>query len=138
MEPEPGKVAIFYDGSCPLCRSEIGYYRRRDEAGALCFVDVSEKDAEPPKGITRLQAMQRFHVLAANGTLLSGAPAFVAVWSCLPRWRWAARIAQLPPVMALLALGYRAFLPLRPWLSPQFGHALRMRNQGPHQATKFD
>lgn len=138
MEPEPGKATIFYDGSCPLCRSEIGYYRRHDEAGALCFVDVSEKDAEPPMGVTRVQAMQRFHVLAANGTLLSGAPAFVAVWKSLPRWRWAAHIAQVPPVMALLALGYRAFLLLRPCISRQFGHALRPRHLSPHQTIKSD
>ena len=126
MSPEAGKASIFYDGSCPLCRSEIGLYRRQDAAGALCFIDVSGQDAEPPKGITREQAMQRFHVQAANGALLSGAPAFVEVWKMLPQWRWAARLAQFPPIMALLAMAYQGFLPLRPFLSRLFGQALRL------------
>lgn len=129
MSPEAGKATLYYDGSCPLCRSEIGYYRRQDDAGALCFVDVSGADGEPPKGVSREQAMRRFHVQAANGALLSGAPAFVEVWRMLPRWRWAARIAQWPPIMALLALAYRGFLPLRPFLSRLFGCALRLRRK---------
>ncbi len=129
MSSEPGKATIYYDGSCPLCRSEIGYYRRLDDAGALCFVDVSGADAAPPRGVTREQAMQRFHVQAANGALLSGAPAFVEVWRMLPRWRWAAKIANWPPIMALMALAYRGFLPLRPVLSRLFGRALRLRSK---------
>ncbi|BAM90783.1 hypothetical protein S58_48040 [Bradyrhizobium oligotrophicum S58] len=108
---------MYYDGSCPLCRAEIGYYRRTDEAGALCFVDVSTADAAAPDGMTQREAMQRFHVRAGDGRVLSGAAAFVEVWRRLPRWRWAARLASLPGVLAGLELGYRLFLPVRPFIS---------------------
>ena len=38
--------------------------------------------------------MERFHVITPGGVLLSGARAFVYVWSQLPGWRHLARLAQ--------------------------------------------
>ena len=121
MEPERSKSTVYFDGSCPLCRAEIGYYQRKDQDRALCFVDISETGAVPPDGITQERAMERFHVRASDGRVLSGAAAFVEVWTRLPRWRWAARLAGLPGVTPLLEVGYRLFLPIRPYLSKAFG-----------------
>ena len=105
MEPERATSTVYYDGSCPLCRAEIGYYSRTDQDGALCFVDVSAAGAAPPEGLTQREAMARFHVRAGDGRRR------------LPRWRWAARLASLPGVLAVLELGYRLFLPVRPFIS---------------------
>ncbi len=121
MEPELAQSTVYFDGSCPLCRVEIGYYRREDQSGSLCFVDVSESAAASPEGVTQRRAMERFHVRASDGRVLSGAAAFVEVWSRLPQWRWAARAASLPGALAVLELGYRMFLPVRPYLSRLFG-----------------
>jgi predicted DCC family thiol-disulfide oxidoreductase YuxK len=121
MTSEPAKPTVYFDGSCPLCQAEIGYYRRKDEAGALCFVDISQADAVTPVGVSRQHAMQRFHVRAADGRVVSGAAAFVEVWAGLPGWRWAARAAALPGALPALSLGYRIFLPLRPTASRLFG-----------------
>jgi predicted DCC family thiol-disulfide oxidoreductase YuxK len=127
MEPESVKSTVYFDGACPLCRAEIDYYGRTDQAGALCFVDVSEPGAETPEGLTQREAMARFHVRAGDGRLLSGAAAFVEVWRRLPRWRWAARVASLPGALAVLELGYRLFLPVRPLLSRSLGRILQRR-----------
>ncbi len=124
---ELSKPTVYFDGSCPLCRAEIGHYRREDQAGALCFVDVSESAAVTPEGITQQRAMERFHVRASDGRVLSGAAAFVEVWSRLPHWRWAASVASLPGALAALELGYRLFLPVRPFISGLFGRILRLR-----------
>jgi len=126
VESEPPKSTVYFDGSCPLCRAEIGYYRRKDQAGSLCFVDVSESAALTPGGVTQQRAMERFHVRASDGRVLSGAAAFVEVWTRLPKWRWAARAASLPGVLAVLELGYRMFLPVRPFLSRLFGRVLNL------------
>jgi len=125
-QPAP-QSTVFFDGSCALCRAEIGYYRRTDAAGDLCFIDVSEACAVPPEGVTPQQAMARFHVRASDGRVLSGAAAFVEVWSRLPRWRWAAHAAALPGVLMVLELGYRSFLPVRPFVSRLLGRILRLR-----------
>lgn len=127
MESEVPKSTVFFDGSCPLCRAEIGYYRRKDQHRALCFVDISETGSVPPQGIARQRAMERFHVRASDGRVLSGAAAFVEVWTRLPRWRWAARVAPLPGVLIALEWGYRAFLPVRPFISRFFGRVLELQ-----------
>ena len=125
METELPKSTVYFDGSCPLCRAEIGYYRRKDQEGSLCFVDVSESAALTAEGMTQQQAMERFHVRASDGRVLSGAAAFVEVWTRLPKWRWAARAASLPGVLAVLELGYRMFLPVRPFISRLIGRVLK-------------
>jgi len=127
METATSKSTVYFDGACPLCRAEIAHYRKTDRDGALCFVDISATDAALPSGLTQQQAMQRFHVRAGNGSLLSGAAAFVEVWSRLPKWRWAARAAALPGVTVALERGYRIFLPVRPFISRLFG---KFRSRG--------
>ncbi|QDM19601.1 DCC1-like thiol-disulfide oxidoreductase family protein [Tardiphaga sp. vice278] len=47
------KTAVYFDGSCPLCRAEIGHYRREDDTGTLAFVDVSDTVVPLPSGLTR-------------------------------------------------------------------------------------
>jgi predicted DCC family thiol-disulfide oxidoreductase YuxK len=113
----PPRKTIYFDGECPLCTIEIAHYQRQSGANDLCFLDISRDGADPGEGLTHEAALARFHVRAPDGTLLSGAAAFVSIWQELPQWRWAARLARLPGVLPLLELGYRAFLPLRPALA---------------------
>ena len=70
--------------------------------------------------------MERFHVRASDGRVLSGAAAFVEVWTRLPKWRWAARAAALPGVLTTLEFGYRMFLPVRPFISHSYGRILQL------------
>ena len=127
MESELPKSTVYFDGSCPLCRAEIGYYRRKDQDRTLCFVDICETGAAPPEGITQERAMKRFHVRASDGRVLSGAAAFVEVWTRLPGWRWAARAASLPGALITLEWGYGIFLRVRPLISRLFGRVLRLQ-----------
>jgi predicted DCC family thiol-disulfide oxidoreductase YuxK len=127
VQPDPSKVTVYFDGSCPLCQAEIGYYRRQDEATALCFVDVSGPGAMTPDGVTRQHAMKRFHVRTSDGQVLSGAAAFVEIWARLPRWRWAARAASLPGALTTLELSYRLFLTVRPFISRLLGRILQFK-----------
>jgi predicted DCC family thiol-disulfide oxidoreductase YuxK len=110
----PSKLTLFYDGSCPLCVSEIGYYKRSDREKALEFIDVSSERFSGDGRINRTEAMARFHVRLADGRQVSGAQAFVEVWRLVPGWRWLARLAGLPGAVRVLEVFYSLFLRARP------------------------
>ena len=114
-------LTVYHDGSCPLCRREIGHYRRQAGSQQIDFVDISDPRAEPGPGVSREDAMGRFHVRLPSGELLSGGAAFVEIWKVLPRWRPLARAAALPGVKSALNIAYSLFLPLRPTLARFFG-----------------
>ncbi|MFN3835543.1 MAG: thiol-disulfide oxidoreductase DCC family protein [Glycocaulis sp.] len=109
----PG-CTVFFDGACPMCRAEIGYYAAKGSEAA--FHDVSASCDTLPEGLTPDTALARFHVRLADGTLVSGARAFAALWQATPGWRWAGRLAATPPLVWLLEGLYRLFLPVRPVL----------------------
>lgn len=122
IKPSDGEappLLVLYDGSCPLCRREIGIYRDLQPNAPLCFADISDPALPLPDGVsgpTRAQLMARFHVRAADGQLLSGAAAFLALWATLPGWRWLARLGSLPGAAWAMEGAYRLFLRLRPRL----------------------
>lgn len=108
-------LTVFYDGACPLCRREIAWYRQQDGAASIDWRDVSvdtEPDVAP--GLTKDAALRRFHVLSSDGRLLSGARAFVELWSTLPGLQRVSRALRHTWIMPVLELGYRAFLAIRP------------------------
>lgn len=115
-QPNGAGLTVLFDGSCPMCRREIGMYRGLNASCPINWLDVSAPLALPIDETTRARYMARFHVREADGRLLSGAAAFVALWRKLPGWHWLARLASLPGVTPLLELMYRSFLPLRPRL----------------------
>lgn len=112
----PPALTVLYDGACPLCKREIGVYRTLRSDTPVCFADVSDASVSLPSGTTRQQLLARFHVQRESGELLSGAQAFLALWSVMPGWRWLALAGRVPGVAWLLELTYRLFLRVRPRL----------------------
>ncbi len=111
-------MTVYFDGACPLCTAEIGHYRKLDRSNTVDFADVSAPDIVPGPDLVREQAMARFHVRLPDGQLLSGASAFAALWRQMPGW-WGilGKVAGWRPVTLVLEVAYRAFLPVRPFLS---------------------
>ncbi|MFO1323523.1 MAG: DUF393 domain-containing protein [Burkholderiales bacterium] len=110
---------VYFDGACPVCRREIAHYRRQRGSESMAWIDASSCDeAELGPGLDRSVVLSRFHVRNADGTLASGAAAFVAIWRRLPAFAWLAALASSRPVLALLEAGYSIFLRVRPWWRP--------------------
>ena len=104
-------LTVYYDGACPVCRREIGFYQRRT-GPEVSYCDVA-LEACPAPGLTREEALARFHVRQADGALVSGAAAFLALWRETPGFRMASRVLSVRPIVALLDVAYAGFLHLR-------------------------
>jgi len=119
------ELTVYFDGACPLCRSEIGVYRGSQGADKVAFVDVSAISGDKVTAdFDKPTALARFHVRRADGSLASGAAGFGALWLTLPGWRWLGRLVLLPGIKQLAELGYRGFLVIRPAIQR------RWRSQG--------
>jgi predicted DCC family thiol-disulfide oxidoreductase YuxK len=113
--PSPSPCTVYFDGGCPLCDREIATYRRARGGNAIHWVDASQCDASLlGAGIDRQLALKRLHVIGANGTLLSGAAAFVEIWRHLPAFAWLARLCSGRLALAVLDFAYERFLLVRP------------------------
>lgn len=103
------KPTVLYNGSCPVCRTEIEHYRRLDRVAgaALEWQDVAGLGrAVAPPGVDAEAMRRRLHVVDADGRLLVGIPAFARIWEHLPRYRWLAKVVRLPVVRTLAAQLY--------------------------------
>lgn len=118
-------LTVFYDGSCPLCSSEMGYYKRIDIDHVLDLVDVFSERFSGDDRIIRSEAMARLHVRLADGRQVSGARAFVELWRGIPGWRWLARLASFPGAVLILEGLYRLFLRMRPLIVRGFSRYQR-------------
>jgi predicted DCC family thiol-disulfide oxidoreductase YuxK len=111
--PSP-RLIVWHDGSCPLCRREIALMRRLDRRDRITFVDaVADPAGSCP--LDRTDLLARFHA-CEDGTMLSGAAAFAAMWRAIPLLRPLGLMARNRMVLAALERGYRLFLRLRPRL----------------------
>lgn len=105
------RLTVYYDGGCPICSREIGFYRARPGAECFDWVDVAGDGLEVlGLGLSRNAALARMHVRRADGTLLTGAAAFAEMWRHMPGFRLLGSVLSLPPLLAVAEMGYRVFL----------------------------
>jgi predicted DCC family thiol-disulfide oxidoreductase YuxK len=113
LNRDPAAAAeAFFDGACPLCRAEIAQYRRMRGAETVAWRDAAAGEAPPEIG--RAAALARFHVRRADGALVSGFRAFLAIWRVNPRLAPLARLLDRPPFTWAGEAAYRLFLRVRP------------------------
>lgn len=106
----PTSLTVFYDGGCPLCSREIAHYRRLEQDRRIRWIDITRDTEEVRRhGIEPQAAMASFHVLGQDGTLWTGASAFVNLWQELPRYRWLARFCETLHLLPVMEWGYRRF-----------------------------
>jgi len=111
----PPLLTIYYDGGCPVCTREIGFYQRRRGAKRIRWVNLAQcENSELGADLSRDVAYARLYARRSDGELISGARAFAALWQALPALSLAGRIAALPGIVHVLEWGYRGFLKVRP------------------------
>jgi predicted DCC family thiol-disulfide oxidoreductase YuxK len=113
------RIAVIYDGACPLCRGSVEWIRTRDRAGAFAFVPFQDPGfAERFPQVPLPACEQAVTLVLPDGSLRSGADALPEILRRLPRWR------LLAPL-----LGWRA---VRPLARRVYNHiaARRLRDTG--------
>lgn len=100
---------VFYDGDCPLCRSEMELLMRRNREDRLRFVDIAAPGFDGAGlGVTRDDLMALLHVRRPDGSWLVGVPAVQAVYAGTGHRLVAAALAH--PWIAALARPAYAWL----------------------------
>jgi uncharacterized protein (TIGR01777 family) len=101
--------SVYYNGACPVCRTEMNHYARLCKAAAapVTFVDSSMKGNELAEyGLRREHLERRVYVKIANGQVLSGVAALASLWSQTPGYRWLSKAVSLPAVRPTADLLY--------------------------------
>jgi predicted DCC family thiol-disulfide oxidoreductase YuxK len=64
---------LLYDGDCPICRREVAWLKRRDNADNLVCEDISALGFDPFRyGLTREEVNRELHGVQSDGTVLRG------------------------------------------------------------------
>lgn len=118
MSPSPRpplpSVRVYYNGACPVCRTEINHYRRlaeRHGISTLAWTDITARaNTLAPWGIDDDAVIRRLHVVDADDRLLFGVDGFIEVWARLPGYGWLARLAARPWIRPVAELLYERML----------------------------
>lgn len=86
---------------------------------AILWQDVMSSDAAPAEDLDRETALARFHLREADGRLISGAAAFIALWRITPGFSWLGRMLAIPPLPWIAEQAYVGFLKIRPLIVPR-------------------
>ena len=100
------ETSVLYNSHCPVCSAEIGHYARYvGDAGLPIRFDDLNTEALDRWGLDRDTAARSLYV-QRDGVLVSGVPAFVLLWSQMPRYRLLARMVGLPGIRHLASAAY--------------------------------
>ena len=100
---------IYYNGECPVCRTEMEHYAEicATARPELRFIDSTRvRNDFTACGLRQEHLERRVYIRAANGQILSGMPAIIALWSRMPRYEWASRLFSLPVIRQATELLY--------------------------------
>ena len=113
------KAEIYYNGDCPVCRTEMEHYAdicataRPD----LRFIDSTQLPQDFIRcGLRREHLERRVYVRDSEGHILSGMPAIIALWRKMPRYERLAKVFSLPIIRpATVVLYDHAIAPTLFW-----------------------
>ncbi|WP_273462777.1 thiol-disulfide oxidoreductase DCC family protein [Sandarakinorhabdus limnophila] len=103
---ENSETSVLYNAQCPVCQVEVGHYARYvGEAGLPIRFDDLNTDALQRWGIDADTAARSLYV-QRDGVIVSGVPAFLLLWSQMPRYRLLAWIVGLPGIRQIASAAY--------------------------------
>ena len=116
MSAMSGKLRVFHDASCPICRAEMEELGKVDDDGVLELIDCSADDFSDDEaalaGLEQQDLLSAMYVQDDSGRWYQGPDAFAEIYGRLGIERmaglWGSR-----PLRPFVNFGYRLFLMLR-------------------------
>jgi predicted DCC family thiol-disulfide oxidoreductase YuxK len=93
---ESRQLDVWIDGDCDLCLKSRAWCEVRDRDRRLTFNNFRSA-CENDLPVSRKDLEASMWVRDRNGNLLEGFAAWRRIMGELPRWKWLARLASLPP-----------------------------------------
>jgi len=94
------KTDVLYNDECPICSFEIKHYDKIATRDDLPLQFDPLTNAASDWGIGPEVAAKRIHI-RHNGKIIDGMPAFLIIWSQIPRYQWLARLLSKPVIRPL-------------------------------------
>ena len=97
---------VLFNGDCEICSKEIFVYQRygASEGLPIDFKDINDTDLDP-FGLTRDETARQLHVVK-DSELFVGVKAFITLWNEMPKYRFLAKIFNLPGVEKIAQFFY--------------------------------
>ncbi len=113
-------LSVYYDHSCPLCRTEIMNLKRLDQRNRLLLIDCSNAAKLEASGATKAVSQEAMlaamHVQDASGNWYKAIDAFVEIYAAVGLGRVSNLLAE-QRYRAFLDALYSFFAAHRRWLS---------------------
>ena len=89
-------IKVFFNNSCSVCRLEINHYKKISDNN-LEWIDITNNnDALKITSKTQEELLRRLHVID-NGRVISGAKAFIIIWSKIPKYKFLSKLFSIKP-----------------------------------------
>jgi predicted DCC family thiol-disulfide oxidoreductase YuxK len=98
-------AVLIYDGDCAMCRASALWLMRRALGGGARDVEIlpcrsADRRARFPQ-VDEAACLAAMQLVLPDGRVLSGADAVPELLRRIPRWRWLARLFELPGMAPL-------------------------------------
>jgi len=90
------RIKVFFNNSCNVCRLEINHNKKISDNN-LEWIDITNNnDALKITSKTQEELLRRLHVID-NGRVISGAKAFIIIWSKIPKYKFLSKLFSIKP-----------------------------------------
>ena len=93
-------IKVFFNNSCNICRLEINHYKKISVTN-LEWVDITNnEEAIKLTSKSQKELLRRLHVVD-NGEVISGAKAFIIIWSKIPKYKFLSKLFSIKPIFII-------------------------------------
>ena len=115
------KITLLYDGSCPFCKREVDFLKRKDKDQCLAFEDITSAEFDPKSyGKTHDELMGVIHAKLPSGEMVTKVEVFRQAYRAIGM-SWLVAPTSWPILRNVFDFLYICFAKVRAPLGRLFG-----------------